>query len=121
MTTLPKRTNADLPGVGINQESLTRSVSPQANWTVMPQPELSMSDSQKKWGPFPGELGGESEAFGAPKGQAFPACERREGHFGSVGVKRQGRFPEKPEGSTTCLRSYELVRFQKGTRNIEHV
>jgi len=60
---------------------------------------LSMSDSREKWGPIAGEQGGESGAFRAPKGQVFPACEPRQGHFGSVGAKRQGCSPKKSGNS----------------------
>jgi hypothetical protein len=39
--------------------------------------------------PIEGKQEGESPAFRAGKGQAFPACEPRKGHCGSVGAKGQ--------------------------------
>jgi hypothetical protein len=44
-------------------------------------------------GPIEGKQEGESPAFRAGKGQAFPACEPRKGHCGSVGAKGQWGSP----------------------------
>jgi hypothetical protein len=48
-------------------------------------------------GPIEGKQEGESPAFRAGKGQAFPACEPRKGHCGSVGVKGQWGSPHEIE------------------------
>ena len=49
---------------------------------------LSLSDIRGSGGAPPeGEQEGESPAFRAGKGQAFPTCEPREGHRESIGAK----------------------------------
>ena len=52
--------------------------------TVVPERHL-----RKRWGTPEGEQEGESPAFRAGKGQAFPTCERREGHRESIGAQGQ--------------------------------
>ena len=54
---------------------------------VMVKP-LSLSVICYKSGvPIEGEQEGESRPFRGRKGQVFPACEPRKGHFGSIGAK----------------------------------
>ena len=60
--------------------------------TVVPE-----RHSRKRWGPPEGEQEGESPAFRAGKGQAFLACEPREGHRESMGAKGQRCSLETPE------------------------
>jgi hypothetical protein len=48
-------------------------------------------------GPIEGKQEGESPAFRAGEGQAFPACEPRKGHCGSVGAKGQWGSPHEIE------------------------
>jgi hypothetical protein len=51
-----------------------------------------MSDVAGEVGPLEGEQEGESPAFRAGKGQAFPTCEPRKGHFGSTGARGPTAF-----------------------------
>ncbi len=50
--------------------------------TIVPERKLL-----KRWGPIEGEQEGESRPFRGRKGQVFPACKPRKGHFGSVEAK----------------------------------
>jgi len=62
-------------------------------------------------GPIEGKQEGESPAFRAGKGQAFPACEPRKGHCGSVGA----------EGQWGSLHEIEISLTIQGVTSIHHV
>jgi len=57
--------------------------------------------------PIEGEQEGESQPFRGWKGQVFPACNPRKGHFGSIEAKGQGSPSQK------YLISNEIKELQK--------
>ena len=73
---------------------------------------LSMSEvCWRSGGPIEGEREGESRPFRGRKGQVFPACGPRKGHFGSIEAKGQSCSPKLVDYKKSGWKKQETPEF----------